>query len=165
MKCQNNQDVLNNRHRSQNQNKEKKILVSLWHIIFSVQIKSLEKSTMPTGTSSTRTGIIHRAKANPHKLKLLLLLPFLSGFVQNYFLIQKNSVLVPPLLFHFSAAVIAHLLLYSLFHLCSLLKSRTTESYISQSKMFTLQLTETNLSSLSLQLWKICCCACHFGEI
>lgn len=79
VKCQNNQDILNNHHKSQKQNKEKKtkISVSLWHIIFSVQIKSLEKSTMSTGTSSTRTGIIHRAKANPHKLKLLLLLPFL----------------------------------------------------------------------------------------
>lgn len=57
--------------------------VSVWHyIIFSVQIKRLEKSTKPTGTNSTRTGIVRTAKANPHNLKLLLLLPFIQLLCQ-----------------------------------------------------------------------------------
>lgn len=138
--------------------------VWVWHYItFAVQIKSLEKSTMPTGTN--RVG--QDSYLQPHNVKLLLLLPF-SDVSCQILSDTKNPTDPNPSFggsFCFSAAVIAHLSLFSRSYLCWCLQPQTSDASISRAKMFTMQLTESGLSSLGLQLRKICCCACHFQGI
>lgn len=64
------------------------------------------------------------------QLKVIASASFCHRYCAKFFLIQIISVTIPPLLFCFSAAVIAHLSLYSWSHLCSRLQPRTIESYI-----------------------------------
>lgn len=101
----------------------------MWHYItFAVQIKNLEKSTMPTGTN--RAG--QDSYVQPHKFKLLHLLPFLDVSCQ-IISDTKNPTDPNPSFggsFCFSAAVIAHLSFFSRSYLCWRLQPQTSASYI-----------------------------------
>lgn len=153
------------KHRSQNQNEEKPYLSEFDIIFFPLsKYKDWKSPQSPRGPIALgQESYIQPQQINTIESYCFWIF-FLRDIVPDSFWYKDSprQFLLCSVSFCIFAAVIAHLSLYSWSYLCPCLQPRTN---IAHQPGFTLQLTETSLSSLSLRLQKICCCACHFQEI